>query len=149
MAKKINITINFDLDGTLADLYGVPNWLPMLRSEDETPYVVAKPLLQLNLLARRLNKLQKAGYKLGVISWLSMDASDTYNEKVIAAKRLWLKVHMPSVHWDNMVLVPYGTPKENYGSANDILFDDDEKNRTAWKGTAYDVDNILGILAKL
>ena len=27
----------FDMDGTIADLYAVPNWLQMLRAEDPTP----------------------------------------------------------------------------------------------------------------
>ena len=33
----MNITINFDMDGTLANLYGVENWLEMLEAEDTTP----------------------------------------------------------------------------------------------------------------
>ena len=56
--KKLNITINFDLDGTLANLYGVEGWKEMLINHDETPYVIAEPLLPLNILARMLNKLQ-------------------------------------------------------------------------------------------
>lgn len=35
--NKLNITINFDMDGTIADLYGVDNWLEMLIAEDTTP----------------------------------------------------------------------------------------------------------------
>lgn len=31
--NKLNITINFDLDGTLCGLYDVPNWLEMLIAE--------------------------------------------------------------------------------------------------------------------
>ena len=27
----------FDMDGTIANLYGVENWLPMLRAYDPTP----------------------------------------------------------------------------------------------------------------
>ena len=53
----MNITINFDMDGTIADLYGVENWLEMLIAEDTTPYAVATPLLRLSALARRLNAL--------------------------------------------------------------------------------------------
>ena len=33
--------ICFDMDGTIADLYAVENWLPMLRAFDPTPYEVA------------------------------------------------------------------------------------------------------------
>ena len=47
--------ICFDMDGTLADLYGVPDWLAKLRSFDPTPYKVAKPLLNMAVLARLLH----------------------------------------------------------------------------------------------
>ena len=59
-----NITINFDMDGTIADLYGVENWLEMLIAEDTTPYASARPLLHLSSLARKLNELQRNGYEL-------------------------------------------------------------------------------------
>ena len=34
--------ICFDMDGTIANLYGVHNWLEMLRAEDPTPYALAE-----------------------------------------------------------------------------------------------------------
>ena len=55
--KKLNITINFDMDGTIADLYGVENWLDYLIAEDAFPYETAEPLLRLSALARRLHNL--------------------------------------------------------------------------------------------
>ena len=36
--------IFWDMDGTIADLYNVPNWLDKLRAEDTSPYREAKPL---------------------------------------------------------------------------------------------------------
>ncbi len=147
---KTQITINFDMDGTIADLYANPNWLPMLRAFDPTPYATAKPLLRLNVLARKLNKLQKEGYQLAVISWLSKESNPTYDEVVTATKMAWLAEHLPSVHWDRITIVPYGTPKENYcGNPLDILFDDEERNRNNWTGRAYDVKNILEILREI
>ena len=149
MAKQMNITINFDMDGTIADLYGVENWLPMLIAEDTTPYAVARPLLHLSTLARKLNTLQRAGYRLAVISWLSKSGSEAYNEAVTAVKLNWLAKHLPSVNWDEIHIVPYGTPKEKYCyTAHDVLFDDEEKNRRAWAGVAYDVGNIFDDLKK-
>ena len=145
--KELNITINFDLDGTIADLYGVPNWLPMLIAEDETPYAIAKPLLKLNILARMLNRLQKNGYKLAVISWLSKNGTEDYNERVANTKLEWLAKHLPSVEWDRITIVPYGTPKENYCETPfDILFDDEEQNRKNWNGIPFDVNDIIGVL---
>ena len=78
MVKELNVTINFDMDGTIADLYGVKNWLPCLEAEDTTPYAIAKPLLNLSALARKLNTLQKNGYRLAIISWTSKSGSKEY-----------------------------------------------------------------------
>ena len=64
------MTIYLDLDGTVIDFYGVPNWLECLEAQDSTPYRVAKPLVNLSTLARYLNRLQARGYNIGIISWL-------------------------------------------------------------------------------
>ena len=148
--KEINVTINFDMDGTIADLYGVEGWLPMLIAHDETPYAIAKPLLRLSALARRLNSLQREGYRIAVISWLSKSGTEEYNEKVTNAKLEWLAEHLPSVAWDRITIVEYGTPKENYCETPfDILFDDEEQNRENWNGIAFDVNDILGVLKEI
>ena len=145
--KTMNITINFDMDGTIADLYANPNWLPLLRAFDPTPYATAKPLLRLSDLARKLNTLQRNGYRIAVISWLSKESNPAYDEAVTATKLAWLAEHLPSVHWDEITIVPYGTPKENFCETPfDILFDDEERNRENWNGIAFDVDDILGVL---
>lgn len=144
------ITINFDMDGTIANLYGVENWLEMLIAEDTTPYVVAEPLLRLCTLARMLNKLQRNGYEIAVISWLSKSGSEEYNKAVTEVKMNWLAKHLPSVNWDRITIVPYGTPKQNFcGNPLDILFDDEERNRTNWTGRAFDVQNIVEVLKNL
>lgn len=148
--KQLNVTINFDLDGTIANLYGVDGWLEMLIAHDETPYAIAEPLVRLNILARMLNRLQREGYRLAVLSWLAKDSNAEYDERVTNAKLEWLANHLPSVHWDNINIVEYGTPKENFCETPfDILFDDEEKNRENWNGIAFDVDDIMGILKTL
>ena len=144
------MTIWFDMDGTLADLYGVENWLPMLRATDPTPYLIARPLVNLSALARMLNRLQREGYELGVISWTSKTGTPDYNAAVAAAKYAWLSKHLPSVDFDEIHVVPYGTPKQVYAHGDDdILFDDEAPNRDKWTGLAYDADNILGVLRSL
>ena len=148
--KKLNITINFDMDGTFCNLYGVDNWLEYLINEDVYPYANAQPLLRLCTLARKLNALQRAGYGLAIVSWLSKSGSRAYNEAVTVAKLAWLKKHLPSVKWDAIHIVSYGTPKQNFcESPFDILFDDEVRNRENWTGRAYDVDNILEVLKNL
>ena len=143
--------INFDLDGTLVDLYGVENWLSMLQNEDTTPYTVAKPLVDFSILARLLNRLLASGAEINIISWTSKSGSPEYNAAVAKAKRDYLKKHLPSVDFSNIYIVPYGTPK--YTLAKGILFDDEDKNRTDWRkrnGTySYDETDIINILKAL
>ena len=139
--------INFDMDGTIADLYGVEGWLDYLMNKDVTPYANAKALVNLSALARVLNRLQRNGYKVCVISWLAKVNDDNYNKAVADVKVEWLAKHLPSVKWDKITIVPYGTPKSTCG--NGILFDDEKPNRDEWVGNAYDVDNIIEILKAL
>lgn len=143
--------INFDLDGTLVDLYGVENWLSMLQNEDTTPYTVAKPLVDFSILARLLNRLLASGAEINIISWTSKGGSPEYNAAVAKAKKDYLKKHLPSVDFSNIYIVPYGTPK--YTLAKGILFDDEDKNRTDWRkrnGTySYDETDIINILKAL
>lgn len=140
-------TIFFDMDGTIADLYGVENWLDYVLASDTLPYEVAKPLLRLNALARILNRLQREGYHIGIISWLPKGGSDEYNSAVAEVKRNWLKKHLASVNFNEIHIVKCGTPKQMFAkTANDILFDDEKPNRDNWTGKAFNVDAILEIL---
>lgn len=140
----------FDLDGTLASLYTVPGWLEMLRAYDPTPYAEAAVLHNMSLLARYLNKVQAAGYGIGIISWLSKCPTPEYDEAVTAAKLEWLEVHLHSVSWDAINIVAHGTPKQSFmETADDILFDDEEGNRTAWTGEAHEPSQILEVLKEL
>lgn len=145
--------IYFDMDGTLADLYSSENWLDKLRAYDPTPYMEAKPLLRLASLARVLNRLQKNGYHIGVVSWLSKVSTPAYDAAVTAAKYGWLEKHLPSVTFDNIRIVPYGTPKSTLVAEQvGILFDDENRNREEWEaagGVAYDVRNIVEVLRSL
>ena len=142
--------ICFDMDGTIADLYGVNGWLEMLINKDATPYVKAETLVNMNSLARVLNKLQKNGYEIGIISWLAKNSTADYDEKVTEAKKKWLAKHLKSVHFDFVKIVNYGTDKNIVLTGKtDILFDDETKNRENWGGVAYDVNNIIEILKGL
>ena len=142
--------ICFDMDGTIANLYGVDGWLDNLIAEDVRPYREAEVMLNMNSLARKLNKLQKMGNKIVVISWLSKCGSDDYNEAVTATKKAWLKKHLGSVQFDEINIVKYGYCKNNFcTSENDILFDDEEQNRNASSGKAYNVNNILEVLKNI
>ena len=142
--------IYLDMDGTIADLYAVPNWLKMLRAENPAPYIQAEPLVRLSALARRLNRLQRNGYIIGIISWGSKHATPEYDKAVAKAKNFWLNKHLPSVKFDEIHIVPYGTPKSTVAKEkNGYLFDDEENNRAEWGINAFDVVNMLDILGEL
>lgn len=138
----------FDCDGTIANLYGVEDWLDMLMKADPTPYAVAKPLVNMNQLARKLNKLQRAGYKLGIISWLAKSSTPSYDEAVTTAKLKWLHKHLASVHFDEINIVSYGINKWEVCGAG-ILFDDEERNRESWQDKAYHPDVMMEVLNML
>ena len=142
--------IYFDMDGTIADLYGVENWLDYLVAGQTKPYREAKPLVNMRELGKLLNKLQAQGWHIGVISWLSKGGSDEYGDRVAKAKENWLKKHLGSVHFDEVKIAKYGTPKQFLADhAFGILFDDEQPNRDARVGEAYDVHNILSVLAAI
>ena len=142
--------IYFDMDGTIANFYGVPNWLECLVASDPTPYKVARPLVNMNMLARLLNRLQADGYHIGIVSWLSKNGTEEFNATVTTAKVEWLNRHLNSVHWNEVKIVPYGTPKhEVVGVVGGILFDDELHNRVNWVGTAYDEYDIIKVLKGL
>ena len=139
--------IFFDMDGTIADLYSVDGWLESLRANDTKPYAEAKVMLNMSALARMLNKAQRNGHKVGIISWTSKNGSAEYNEAVAAVKKAWLAKHLASVKFDSINIVEYGYSKDNFRtSADDILFDDEAQNRTAWQDKAHNSENILEVL---
>lgn len=136
--------IYFDMDGTIANLYGVDGWLDCIINEYTKPYREAKTLVNMRRLGKELNRLKQNGYTIGIISWLVKGATDEYNKRVTRAKRNWLAKHLSAVQFDEVHIVEYGTPKQTLG--NGILFDDEETNRLNWIGKAYDVNDIIETL---
>ena len=136
----------FDMDGTIADLYGVENWLPMLQAHDETPYAVAKGIVNLALLARLMNKAQRNGYEICIVTALAKGSNPDYDERVINAKKAWLGRHLKSVKFDEIRFVPYWYEKNKVNTGTDILFDDEERHLTAWTGTAINAKLMIETL---
>ena len=133
----------FDMDGTVADLYGVPNWLPMLRAFDPTPYRIAKPMWDMEELALLLMELQNKGIEIRIITWLSKESTPTYDKAVRLAKIDWLRsFDFPFDHFHG---VKYGATKADsvrpYLGEDEtaILIDDNAKVRKGWHlGEAID-----------
>lgn len=146
MAKAIY----FDMDGTIANLYGVQGWLADLEAHNPRPYEQAEVMHNMSALAKAIHRAQRNGVKVGVISWLSKTATEDYNKAVEKAKRKWLKKHLKSVNFDEVHIVPYGTPKSTVALHNGILFDDEERNRQEWgESQAYPPEKIFEILQKI
>lgn len=126
----------FDMDGTIADLYGVADWLTAIRNGETRPYETAKGIGNLANIARLLNRVQRKGYTIGIISWTAKNGTPAYNKAVETAKRAWLAKHLPSVKWNEIKVVAYGTDKKTV-TGGGVLFDDEEPNRKAWGFGAY------------
>ena len=136
----------FDMDGTIADLYGVENWLEMLIAHDETPYAIAKPIVNLSVLARLMNKAQRKGFEICIVSALAKDSTAEYDEKVRNAKIKWLANHLKSVHFDEIRFVPYWYTKNDVNTGTDVLFDDEERHLEKWTGTAVHASKMIETL---
>ena len=128
-----NKTLVFDMDGTIADLYGVKGWLEMLRSYDATPYKVAKPMYDMGELKIILEMLKLQGWKVVVTTWLSKGSTADYDKAVRKAKIDWLKKY--NFPYDEIHLVKYGTTKANCTrkiGGYQVLVDDNKKVRDGW-----------------
>ena len=146
--------ICFDMDGTIADLYAVPNWLDKLRAEDASPYAEAAPMWDMAKLREVLLKLSANGYEIRIISWLSKDSTEEYKAAVRKAKREWLeKYNFPA---DKCHFIAYGRTKADcirrIVDAPAVLIDDNKKVRDGWHlGESIDPTevNLLEVLSAL
>lgn len=142
--------IYFDMDGTIADFYGVAGWLACLENSDPRPYAEASPLVDMAEFSEQLRRLRQAGYHIGIVSWLSRSGSAEFNAEVTQTKLRWL-AHYVDFVFDEIRIVPYGTPKSSVCDFGGVLFDDEERNRIEWGkadifSMAFGVSNILAVL---
>jgi len=142
----------FDMDGTIADLYGVENWLADLRAENPRPYIEAKPLVDMDALNILLDAFRAQGWRIAVTTWLSKGATPAYDAEVRTAKIEWLARH--GFTYDEIHLVKYGTTKANCTRKHggfQVLVDDNDKVRAGWRmGSAIDAkQNIIEQLIDL
>ena len=148
--------ICFDMDGTIADLYAVSGWEPMLRAEDTTPYETAEPMWDMAELAEVLMMLQIAQIEIRVITWLGKQSTEDFKERSRTAKREWLERYgLPIDHFHG---VQYGATKADsirkYLAEDEtaILIDDNAKVRAGWNvGETIDPTavNLIEVLRSL
>lgn len=145
----MNKVLVFDMDGTIANFYGVEGWLEMIRAEDVTPYAECKPLYDMDTLNFMLNMLKGMGYRIVVNTWLAMGSSVEFEEITTKAKRDWLdRYNFP---YDDFIATSYGVEKslgtKNLGGVQ-WLFDDNANVRATWTN-GFTVDATNNILATL
>ena len=144
--------IVFDMDGTIADFYGVEGWLDDLYASNPRPYEIAKPLVDMTILNKLLELLKAQGWTICVTSWLANGSSKEFDKLVRIAKRKWLtKYDFP---YDEIHLVKYGTTKANctrHHKGYQILVDDNADVRRGWNlgHTINANEDILSALAEL
>ena len=148
--------ICLDMDGTIADLYAVNGWEPMLRAEDTTPYEAAEPMWDMAELAEVLMMLQMAQIEIRVITWLGKQSTEDFKERSRTAKREWLERYgLPIDHFHG---VQYGATKADsirkYLAEDEtaILVDDNAKVRAGWNvGETIDPTavNLIEVLRSL
>ena len=142
-----NATIYFDLDGTIADLYGFNDWLTYLQNEQTTPYSEAGLLVDGEQFRNFLAAGEAAGVLFGVISWGARNASNDYQKAIRRAKIEWLKKNNLLGYFDELHVVKYGTPKNRAAKNRTGVLIDDELQR--WNVeklvTADNFRNILNV----
>ena len=146
----------FDMDGTIADLYGVEGWLTDLRRYNAMPYRKAEPMWDMTELADLLRQVQAIGIEVRIITWLSKETTADYDRAVRQAKRDWLEFY--GFPYDHFHGVQYGATKADsirkYLDEGEtaILFDDNAKVRQGWHmGEAIDptTTDIIEVLRNL
>ena len=142
--------IYFDMDGTIADLYGYEGWLDMLHNEDTEPYEKCGVLVDVEKLSNVLNAFVSLGVTVGIISWSAMGGSKEYNRRTRKAKMEWCNSYFPGI-FSEFHVVKYDTPKHHVRNIKDsILVDDNDDVRNAWKGETIDAKkDIVKALQKL
>ena len=126
-------TLVFDMDGTIADFYGVQGWLEDIRNNNPRPYIVAEPLYNMDILISILNLLKLQGWEIVITSWLAKGSTKEFDELTRVAKKEWLKQF--NFPFDEIHLVKYGTTKANCTRKKggyQVLVDDNEQVRNGW-----------------
>ena len=150
--KIMTRTLVFDMDGTIANFYGVDGWLSDLQASNPRPYIIAEPMYDTDVLNTILKLLKTQGWKIVVTSWLAKGSDKVFDEMTRQAKREWLARY--DFPFDEIHLIKYGTTKANCTrkiGGYQILVDDNEQVRKGWNlgDTINANENILEKLCDL
>ena len=148
----MNKALVFDMDGTLANFYGVNDWLNDLQNENTRPYDIAEPLYNMEVLNAILDLLKAQGWRIIVTTWLAKGSTKAFEDATRASKLAWLERY--NFKYDEIHLVRYGRTKADCTrklGGMQILVDDNEQIRKGWHlGSTIDANkNIIDELIKL
>ena len=143
--------IAFDMDGTLADLYGRSDWLERIHGERPV-FSDLKPMVNMEEVNSLCEQLEEKGYEIMIITWTPMYATKEYKNACRVEKREWLGKYFPMVK--NIHMVQYGAYKYRVakGLKDCLLFDDNKDVRKSWKnfgGVAREETEIIETLEEL
>lgn len=131
--------VYLDMDGTIANLYGIDNWLERLRKEDTTIFLECNPLISEKDL---LKVFPPKSHEIIILSMTPLNCSKSYHENVITQKNKWLDIHFPSI--TKRIYKKYGNNKNLKNSVKAILVDDNETIRNNYKGMALNPIDLWG-----
>lgn len=123
--------VYLDMDGTIADLYAIENWLDRLIKQDHTVFLEAKPVITQEQL---LEEYPESEYEIVILSMTPKGASQEYCERVEASKDIWLDWHFPKL--TERIYMEYGHNKNQHDSHKAIIIDDSTMVRESWLGKA-------------
>lgn len=136
----MSLKVVFDLDGTLFNLYGKPNWLNDLENENFgvfNEYGINfgfMPFIQRQTIQEKILNMMDVGITFSIISWLPMGASPEYSEICRREKLEWVYRHLPMI--EDIQLIPYGIEKQKAitkRAGRMILIDDNAEVCKMWE----------------
>lgn len=130
-------TVYFDMDGTIANLYAVPDVFKRLDANDATPYAEAIPIPK---YIDMMHQFKEMGYKVGIITACSRfppntpdDVKAKMNIETEANKIKWLKEQGLWGIIDTFQFIPCGVSKyEVTEDKTGVLVDDEDKVLATW-----------------
>lgn len=108
-------TVWFDMDGTLYDLYNIPDWLERLLSEDAPVFYDGRPMYDPYRINKAIKALVAHGWDVGVVTWAPKDVEEDspFFTEVAYQKLCWIRQYYPELA-HNFHCIPYGDSKRNY-----------------------------------
>lgn len=90
--------IYLDMDGTIAGLYKVKNWLNRIRAEQSGVYLEAKPLITEKELFEHFPNNTAGKDRIWVVTMAPPDCSLDYKTQVFQEKNEWLAKYFPNLN---------------------------------------------------